>query len=378
MSKSLLRSASGRLMLTSHSTWIQLYPTSCPQHICFFSSKASRRKQGSTRSSSKKKKKPQGQDTTKQIHHPTPKKQRKAPKVRSGKIFVPPALLLPTASPFAYVARAAVLPTSTGIAEGEDNNDDDENPLELARTLFADDHQDPLADMTFEYCSPQSFGHELPRGNIPEVAFLGRSNVGKSSLINAVMKRDLARCSKHPGRTQQPYYYALQPSSQQTTAVVGFLVDLPGYGYANAPDKHVDEWQQQTQDFLQSRRDAGALQRLFLLVDARRGMHTSTSNIDLAVMRWMDEQSIPYSVVITKADCVNKPQQIKVANEACIRYQQQHQDEREQVLVDGVPEEDVVPSGYMGPIVYITSAKKKEGMIELRAAIESELFWAEE
>jgi GTP-binding protein EngB required for normal cell division len=213
-------------------------------------------------------------------------------------------------------------------------------------------------------------------------------------LINSLMRRDLARCSKHPGRTQQPYYYGLVPQGQMakgttkatassaTTEISpsiahGFLVDLPGYGFAKAPDSAVEEWQQQTQDFLCDRRDAGTLQRLFLLIDARRGINVENSNqvaLDLGVMRWMDEEGIPYSVVVTKADCVGAPQRVKVANEACIRYQQQHQEEQEQIMYEGVASEDVVAAGYMGPVVHITSAKKNEGLEELRSAVEAELY----
>ena len=211
------------------------------------------------------------------------------------------------------------------------------------------------------------------------------------------MKKDLARCSKHPGRTQQPYYFGLVPKATTTTHknnnnnnsnepmirdCQGFLVDLPGYGFAKAPDKAVEEWQQQTQDFLLDRRDAGSLQRLFLLVDARRGMSQTASLLDLSVMRWMDEEGIPYTIVITKADCVQAPQLVKVANEACMRYQQQHQEEQEHLLYgsndnnENEEDYDDQVAGWMGPVVHITSAKKGDGLNELRSAVEVEFHSA--
>jgi len=339
--------------------------------------------------------------------------------------FIPPALLLPTASPFAYVARAALM-----VPDDESDSDTlPTDPLEMARTIFADvvvasspssdpndddkdnaehlsSYYEPLAGMTFEYFPPKVFDHELPTADgtksamIPEVAFLGRSNVGKSSLVNALMRKDLARCSKHPGRTQQPYYFGLLPNKGTTDVPAdprdcqGFLVDLPGYGFAKAPTEAAAKWQEQTQEFLKNRRDLGSLQRLFLLMDARRGMlgsrdgnsggqssSSSSPSLDLAVMNWMDEEAIPYTIVITKADCVSKPQLVKVANEACMRYQQQHQEEQEHILYgndednadDGSDDEQYV-AGWMSPVVHITSATKDEGLQELRSAVEAEFL----
>lgn len=208
------------------------------------------------------------------------------------------------------------------------------------------------------------------------------------------MKKDLARCSKHPGRTQQPYYYGLVANTANTTnnhrlsgkvrtctkvpvkpnACDGFLIDLPGYGFASAPQKSIDHWQQDTQDFLANRRDSGSLQRLFLLIDARRGLARdgSATALDLSVMRWMDKEAIPYTVVITKADCVSTPQVVKVANEACTRYQQTHQMEQGGILHDSAANDKVETMGWMSPLVHITSAKKGEGLQELRSAIEAE------
>ena len=199
------------------------------------------------------------------------------------------------------------------------------------------------------------------------------------------MRKDLARCSKHPGRTQQPYYYGFVPAysggaaKSKARKSAGFFVDLPGYGYASASPQAVESWQQNTQEYLISRRDAGSFQRLFLLIDARRGLSRDSSKValDLSVMKWMDEESIPYTVVITKADCVIPAQVLKVANEACMRYQQQHQREQEYheyLLENGEENDEVTIDGCMSPVIHITSAKKNEGMRELRSAIETEFY----
>ncbi|OEU22328.1 MMR_HSR1-domain-containing protein, partial [Fragilariopsis cylindrus CCMP1102] len=133
-----------------------------------------------------------------------------------------------------------------------------------------------------------------------EVAFLGRSNVGKSSLINAIMRKNLCITSKSPGRTQLPYYYG-NPSGQPQ----GFIVDLPGYGFAKKPMSITEDWQKDTQDLLLHRRhEAKVLKRLFLLMDARRGVQGPNEH-DRIVMRWLEDAEIPFTVVLTKADRVS-------------------------------------------------------------------------
>lgn len=110
---------------------------------------------------------------------------------KKGKV---PALLTPTASPFVFVARTAL--------------DDSIDPF----TLFSEGKVVPqlFLEGNFEYCSPKALSHDFPQNGVPEVAFLGRSNVGKSSLINSIMRRNLCITSKSPGRTQQPCTYKTQ------------------------------------------------------------------------------------------------------------------------------------------------------------------------
>jgi len=130
----------------------------------------------------------------------------------------------------------------------------------------------------------------LPAAGPPEIAFAGRSNVGKSSLINALTgRRTLARTSNTPGRTQQLNFFALGD------ALV--LVDMPGYGYAEAPKHLVDAWTRLVRDFLRGR---PTLRRVLLLVDARHGLKET----DREVMTLLDQAAVSYQLVLTKCDKV--------------------------------------------------------------------------
>lgn len=252
---------------------------------------------------------------------------------------LPPVYLSVTASPFAFIASCAA----------------EENEID-PQSLFVDEDEEPKYFFA-DYVSPKDFKHELPKWNLPEVAFLGRSNVGKSSLVNALLRNDLARCSKQPGRTQHVNYFGLFPSQNfvSPAEAAGFLVDLPGYGYAKAPPEQVQKWQTRTQNFLLQRRNAGVLRRLFLLVDSRRG----NSQIDRDIMGWFDEATIPYSVVLTKADRVSRPQIIRFVNDVCMRH-------HSQTYAEG--------GGYgtQGPVVHVTSARDGHGIRELMTSIEAE------
>ncbi len=129
---------------------------------------------------------------------------------------------------------------------------------------------------------------ELPPPDRPEVAFAGRSNVGKSSLLNAVTgRRSIARTSNTPGRTREINYFDV--------ASLVYLVDLPGYGYARASKSLVRKWTSLVYDYLRGRSN---LRRAFLLIDSRRGI----MDADKAVMEMLDVAAVSYQVVMTKAD----------------------------------------------------------------------------
>lgn len=130
----------------------------------------------------------------------------------------------------------------------------------------------------------------LPPAGPPEVAFVGRSNVGKSSLVNAVTgQKTLAKVSRTPGRTQQLNFFDLAGRLA--------LVDLPGYGYAKASKRSIDAWTELTRRYLRGRR---GLERVMVLVDARHGLKES----DRGVMAALDEAARPYQLVLTKIDLV--------------------------------------------------------------------------
>lgn len=151
--------------------------------------------------------------------------------------------------------------------------------LEQARKLFA-------RECLFTIGAQKS--EHIPATDIPEVAFVGRSNVGKSSLLNALTNRkSLARTSSTPGRTRQLNFFVLDNQLM--------LVDLPGYGYAKASKRDIEGWTNLMFDYLIGR---SQLSRVFLLIDSRHGIKPN----DEEAMRVLNEVAVPYQVVLTKCD----------------------------------------------------------------------------
>ena len=142
----------------------------------------------------------------------------------------------------------------------------------------------------------------LPPEGPPEIAFAGRSNVGKSSLINAVVgQKGLARTSNTPGRTQELNYFVpggFAGTDADRPPIA--LVDMPGYGYAEAPKAQVEAWTRLVFDYLRGR---ATLKRVFLLIDARHGLKAN----DLDVLALLDKAAVSYQIVLTKADKIREP-----------------------------------------------------------------------
>ncbi len=176
----------------------------------------------------------------------------------------------------------------------------------------------------------------LPDPDVPEIAFCGRSNVGKSSLLNALTgRKSIARASVTPGRTQELNFFEVGEPTQFR------LVDMPGYGFAKAPPKVVDKWKKLVRSYLRGR---VVLSRTLVLVDSRHGL----KDVDRDMMTMLDEAAVGYRVVLTKTDKIKASElektAAKVAEEA-----RKH------------------PAAY--PELHLTSSEKGMGIAALRAAV---------
>ncbi|MCQ4190426.1 ribosome biogenesis GTP-binding protein YihA/YsxC [Methylocystis suflitae] len=180
---------------------------------------------------------------------------------------------------------------------------------------------------------------DLPPIGPPEIAFAGRSNVGKSSLLNALTNRKtLARVSNTPGRTQQLNFFALggAPGAERLR-----LVDMPGYGYAAVGKEKVASWSQLMRDYLKGR---ASLARVFVLVDGRRGVKP----LDEEMFDLLDQSAVSYQVILTKHD------ELKIA-------------ERDEIIAATTKALEKRPAAF--PEVIFTSAQSGEGIAEFRAAV---------
>lgn len=199
--------------------------------------------------------------------------------------------------------------------------------VERARLLFAG---------RIEFLKSAPALQFLPDPEVPEIAFAGRSNVGKSSLLNALTgRKSIARTSVTPGRTQELNFFEVgEPTLLR-------LVDMPGYGFAKAPPKVVENWRKLVRDFLRGR---VVLKRVLLLIDSRHGIKT----VDSEMMKMLDEAAVGYRIVLTKADKIkaSELEAVHAATEAAARKR---------------------TAAF--PQVLITSSEKGMGIEDLRAAV---------
>jgi GTP-binding protein len=203
----------------------------------------------------------------------------------------------------------------------------DEDAIEAARKTFAG----PVAFLK----SAPALEH-LPEPVVPEIAFAGRSNVGKSSLLNKLTNRNsLARTSNTPGRTQELNFFDVgEPLAFR-------LVDMPGYGFAKAPKDVVRKWRYLVNDFLRGR---DVLKRTLVLIDARHGI----KDVDREIMEMLDKAAVSYRLVLTKADKIKPTELEKVAAETAEEARKR-------------------PAAH--PDILSTSSETGLGMAELRAAV---------
>ena len=209
--------------------------------------------------------------------------------------------------------------------------DDHEHLAEEARRLFS-------GRVEFLLSAPQL--RYLPEPDFPEIAFCGRSNVGKSSLINALTGRKaIARASVTPGRTQELNFFEIgRPTMFR-------LVDMPGYGFAKAPVKVAERWRDLVRTYLRGR---PVLKRTLLLVDSRRGLKSS----DVEMMTMLDQAAVGYRLVLTKADKVSATDLNTIRDQTSATARRH-------------------PAAH--PQIITTSAAKGMGIEELRAAVLSDV-----
>lgn len=207
------------------------------------------------------------------------------------------------------------------------SEDADKELAERARKLFA-------GPIQFLKSAPEL--KFLPEPEAPEVAFAGRSNVGKSSLLNALTNRNgLARTSNTPGRTQELNFFDVGDPPQLR------LVDMPGYGFAEAPKDMVRRWRHLVNDYLRGR---AVLKRALVLVDSRHGL----KEVDREMMRMLDDAAVSYHLVLTKGDKV-KPSALGAIYEGVMVEARKH------------------PAAH--PTIFTTSSETGSGIAELRMAV---------
>jgi GTP-binding protein len=210
-------------------------------------------------------------------------------------------------------------------------SEDQPDTIEAARRIFA-------GPIRFLLSAPKL--RFLPEPDCAEIAFAGRSNVGKSSLINALTNRNaLARTSNTPGRTQELNFFDV--GGEEGDVPLFRLVDMPGYGYARAPKDMVRAWRHLINDYLRGR---AVLKRVLVLIDSRHGL----KDVDLLLLDMLDDAAVSYRIVLTKADKVKASELDAVVQETAEAIRKR-------------------PAAH--PQIIATSSEKGMGLPELRAAV---------
>ena len=209
---------------------------------------------------------------------------------------------------------------------------DNEKAIEEARRIFSGPINFLLSAPSLDF---------IPSADVPEVAFAGRSNVGKSSLINALTNRNsLARTSNTPGRTQELNFFDVGEPMRFR------LVDMPGYGFAKAPKDLKRQWRYLVNDYLRGR---PVLKRALVLVDSRHGL----KDVDHTLLDMLDEAAVSYRLVLTKTDKIKASELAAVTEKTAIEARKR-------------------PAAH--PQIIATSAEKGMGLPELRAAVIESLY----
>lgn len=152
---------------------------------------------------------------------------------------------------------------------------------------------------------------QVPQTSHPEIAFIGASNVGKSSLINAIVGRKIAIVSTTPGRTRQLNFFKVADGFTQSFSQGFVLVDMPGYGFAKAKEKNIEHWQRTALEYLTKRAN---LKRLFLLIDPVKGLKES----DRDMINLLNTVAVSFQIILTKADKLNR-EELKKAEEKIVK-----------------------------------------------------------